>query len=277
MTRLRILPIFVLVIAVLLLAMGFMIVKPFEARVAAPAPTILQTQVPQVQPSVPRWIRIDPIGDKMEGDVFTVTSTTNLSEGEEVLVEVMNYEWHHPLCGSYDTVKVISGINGTNTISYTVNTSSFNPEKYLVHETSLRKYAENRTENETYFNLTPKNVQAVSVQLSAPPWIRIDPISDKQAGDVFTVTSKTNLPVGEEISLAIYDTYFHPGIHSPNETHYGCTADVTVIPGKDRTNITSYVVNSTAWRPWEYIVDETHDGTGTGSSISFNITPGKTL
>ena len=51
MTRLRVLPLFVLVIAILLLAMGLMVVKTYDAKVAAPVPTVTQTQAPQAQPS----------------------------------------------------------------------------------------------------------------------------------------------------------------------------------------------------------------------------------
>lgn len=277
MTRLRILPLFVLVIAILLLAMGFMMVKTYEGRVGVPTPTVIQTQSPPVLFPDLYWIKIDPIGDKQVGDTFTITSTTNFSTGEDILVEVT--EDHIPLCqknscAEYrhfsDTVKVMPGINGTNIISFTVNTSGFSPNEYFVYETKLPEGGTSTA----VFNLIARTTQTTPVQPSIPRWwIRIDPIGDKQVGDVFTVTSTTNIPAGEEIRLELYDTYFQPGLRY---THFGCAAVLTVTTGKDGTNTTSYIVNSTAWRPWEYIVDETHDGTGTGGSTSFNITPGKT-
>ncbi len=250
MTRLRILPLFVLVIAVLLLVMGLMVVKPYEGRVAVPTPTITQTQVTQAQPSAPRWIKIDPVGNKTEGDIFTITSTTNLSAGEEVLVEIMNYEWRHPLYGSSDTVKVIPGVNGTNTISYTVNTTGYNPEKYLVHETCFGENTEDRIENETYFNITKRTTQPTSNQSSTPPWIRIDPIRDHYFGDVITITGTTTCNTGD-IQTVITDNNWHPCqkstawcVDNPDPCCDGVRINVPIIPGKNGNNTWSIEVNT---------------------------------
>ena len=167
MGRLRILPLFVLIIAILLLAMGFMIVKTYEEKIAPPPPTIIQTQSPPVQHPKLTWIKIDPIGDKVVGDTFTVTSTTNLSDGEDIHVELTKVQWHShqkgskrvESGGSSDTVKVSLGSNGTNTFSFTVNTTGWDPEEYFVSawcESCNEVAIGDITRNETIINLTPK-------------------------------------------------------------------------------------------------------------------------
>jgi hypothetical protein len=112
-----------------------------------PAPTQIETyQVPQEG----YWINIDPISDKYTGEVFTITSTTNLSVGTEVLVQV--YSGTHfngpkiqtwEFYGATGTVKVIQGNRGINSISFVVNSSTLSnstplqPDEYIVTEDAI--------------------------------------------------------------------------------------------------------------------------------------------
>jgi hypothetical protein len=97
------------------------------------------------------WINIDPISDKYVGENFTVTSTTNLSAGEEILYQVYSGTHIHgpkirtwEFYGATGTVRVIQGINGkNNTISFDVNlttlynSSPLEPDEYVITENAI--------------------------------------------------------------------------------------------------------------------------------------------
>ena len=112
-------------------------------------PTPIQIEPSQV-PQEGYWINIDPISDKYTGEVFTITSTTNLSVGTEVLVQV--YSGTHfngpkiqtwEFYGATGTVKVIQGNRGINSISFVVNSSTLSnstplqPDEYIVTEDAI--------------------------------------------------------------------------------------------------------------------------------------------
>jgi hypothetical protein len=87
------------------------------------------------------WISIDSIPNKHVGDVFPVKSTTNLSAGGDVHYEILSARAMSvpkmEVSGFYKArgvVKIIPGNNGINTFSFTVNSSTFNPDEYLIIE-----------------------------------------------------------------------------------------------------------------------------------------------
>jgi hypothetical protein len=112
-----------------------------------PAPTHIEpSQVPQED----YWIKINPIGDKHVGDIFTITSTTNLTVGRDILVQVYSSNFHpgikmqtREFSGATGTVRVIQGMKGINTISFAVDSSTLysssplKPDKYIVTEVSV--------------------------------------------------------------------------------------------------------------------------------------------
>ena len=104
-------------------------------------PTPMQIESPIVPQEGYYWIKIDPIGDKHVGDIFTVTSTTNLSAGEEILVQVYKSTFSPGIqrksYGTSGTVRVVQGSSGINTISFVVNTSEFKPDEYIVTEDAI--------------------------------------------------------------------------------------------------------------------------------------------
>lgn len=75
--------------------------------------------------------------DHVSSESFIITGTTNLSAGEEILVEV--YSPDHMLgpkgtlySGSVGIVKVLKGNDGINSWSYAVAPSDLKPDKYTV-------------------------------------------------------------------------------------------------------------------------------------------------
>lgn len=75
------------------------------------------------------WITIDPITDHKFKDTFIISGSTNLPEGDELLVEV-----YSPLdqgscfcidkpCGAVGTIKIVKGDGGINHWNFFVNTA----------------------------------------------------------------------------------------------------------------------------------------------------------
>jgi hypothetical protein len=111
--------------------------------------TPTQIEIYQVLPDC-YWIKIDPISDKYVGESFTISSTTNLSTGTEVLVQVYSSNFHpgiqmqtREFSGATGTVRVVNGMNGINTISFVVdsstlyNSSLLKPGEYIVTEDAV--------------------------------------------------------------------------------------------------------------------------------------------
>jgi hypothetical protein len=102
---------------------------------------------------------------------------------------------------------------------------------------------------------TPSSLPVTSIRSipttpipSSGYWIKIDPISDKQIGEIFTVNSTTNLSAGNEILVQIYKTDFHPG--GSREEFLGIVGKVKVIPGNNKINTSSFIVNSSELYPF---------------------------
>jgi len=89
------------------------------------------------------WIRIDTIGDKYVGDTFKITGTTNIAEGDTVLMTVTSSSFQPTektqtgeFSGSSGSVTVQKG-DTYNTFSFDVDASTFKPDEYLVKAESI--------------------------------------------------------------------------------------------------------------------------------------------
>jgi hypothetical protein len=94
----------------------------------------------------------------------------------------------------------------------------------------------------------------------AKPFISVDPISDKNIGDQFTITGNTSLPAGTEILFQIYPASFEAAATDPqtgaqNGEFTGATGTVTVTQGTGGTNTWSVDVDLTTFLPTEYLVN----------------------
>ena len=135
-------------------------ITPTDAQSFLITPAAIPIPSTPTPPSL-YWIKIDPISDKQEGEIFTINATTNLSVGNDIFVQIFDDKYTHnhpkmqgPYYGGWETVKVIEGRNGINTISFIANASEFNfiPEKYIVSEAAVTEDAEEQTQ----FNITPR-------------------------------------------------------------------------------------------------------------------------
>jgi hypothetical protein len=108
---------------------------------------------------------INPIGNRYVGDTFTLSGSTNLAAGNDLLVEIYSSSFGPTrkvegsgFSGSSGTVTVIPGTNGYNTWSYFVDTSTFRPDEYLVKVSGVTRDV---TASAT-FTVTERNIAAVT-------------------------------------------------------------------------------------------------------------------
>jgi len=86
------------------------------------------------------------------------------------------------------------------------------------------------------------------------PVIRIDPVGEKHVGDKFTITAATNLAVDDEVLVQVYSSSFKPTQKSQSGEFSGATGTVKVAKGDSGMNKLSFDVDSSTFKPDEYIV-----------------------
>ncbi|RPI40360.1 MAG: hypothetical protein EHM53_02325 [Methanoregulaceae archaeon] len=82
---------------------------------------------------------INPIGDHYVGDKFTISGSTNLAAGDELIVEVISSSFKPTeksqsgeFSGISGNVKVVQGSGGYNRWSFDVDATTFKPDEYIV-------------------------------------------------------------------------------------------------------------------------------------------------
>jgi hypothetical protein len=81
------------------------------------------------------------------------------------------------------------------------------------------------------------------------PSATIDPIADRDAGDLMVITGTTNLPPLSELTLSILP------VSQPPDTGKGRWADTSIARGSGMTNTWSAAVDTTDIKPGDYRVD----------------------
>ena len=124
--------------------------------------------------------------------------------------------------------------------------------------------------NQPYIDDTYTKLQFLIEQ----PIITIVPIGDKHVGDKFTIVSATNLAVDDEILVQVYSSSFKPTQKSQSGEFSGATGTVRVQKGETGLNKILFDVDSSTFKPDEYIVTEDaviQEATGTAL---FNVLEG---
>ncbi|MDD1700214.1 MAG: DUF3821 domain-containing protein [Methanoregula sp.] len=88
------------------------------------------------------------------------------------------------------------------------------------------------------------------------PIITIDPVGDRHVGDKFTITAQTNLAVDDEVLVQVYSSSFKPTQKSQSGEFSGATGTIKVTKGDTGMNKLSFDVDSSTFKPDEYIVTE---------------------
>lgn len=89
-------------------------------------------------------VSIHDIGDRTVGDKFTLTGTTNLAAGDDLMVDIRSTSFSPTTktqsgeyYGSSGQVKVAAGSGSSNSWSYDVDTSGWKPDSYFVTVTGI--------------------------------------------------------------------------------------------------------------------------------------------
>jgi hypothetical protein len=82
----------------------------------------------------------------------------------------------------------------------------------------------------------------------------IHPVGTKYVGDVFTISGSTNLAVGDTLMVEIVSSSFKPTQKVQSGEFSGSSGTVQVMPGTSGYNRWSFDVDSSAFRPDEYLV-----------------------
>ena len=87
----------------------------------------------------PPIVPIDPIGDHVVGDRFTITGSTNLAVGDDLSITVISSSFGPTVksqsgefSGAAGVVKVVAGSGGLNRWSFGVDTATWKPDEYAV-------------------------------------------------------------------------------------------------------------------------------------------------
>jgi hypothetical protein len=211
------------------------------------------------------WIILDPVYNKQVGDKLLVNATTNLPVGEEVRCEIKSGNEYIQLknqsAGS-TIVHVIAGENGLNNIVLSIDTAELVPDVYAHGQKgSLSQAGYSITEQAGWVNAKNQTF----ILLDAPVYdISLDPISDKQFGDTFTVTGRTNIPAGAEIRVTAYSLF--------NQSNEITIAESSlIIPDKIGRNKTMATIDTSVFPVIEYdkyrVVEEFRNYFNSNSSI----------
>jgi len=106
------------------------------------------------------------------------------------------------------------------------------------------------------------------------PVITIAPIGDKHVGDKFTINAVTNLAVDDEILVQVYSSSFKPTQKSQSGEFSGATGSVKVQKGETGMNTIKFDVDSSTFKPDEYIVTEDAVIQIVSGSALFNVLEG---
>lgn len=108
----------------------------------------------------------------------------------------------------------------------------------------------------------------------SPPTAFINPIGDHYVGDKFTISGSTNLAAGDDLMIEISSSSFQPTEKAQSGEFSGISGIVKVIPGNGGYNRWSFNVDTTTFKPDEYIVKVSGITQDVTTSAYFNIITG---
>ena len=248
------------------------------------------------------FISVDPVSDKNVSDVFTITGKTSLPAGTELLIEAYPASYKDQtgtgsgtFSGATGTVTVTKGSGIVNTWSWPLDTASFGPMEYLISVSSVTgdiskgDFAKGDTSASTTFALHASSAtgsagSSTTVGTAAETGIAIDPIPDTTAGTPLTVTGKTSLPAGTDLSVKVIPVSRDTVTIMKNLQNPERTATINVVTGNGTDNTFSVTLDTRNLSPSEHIIvvsgeDGNASGTASGSggwtgTAIFNILSG---
>ena len=252
------------------------------------------TGLPGAQP----FVTVDPLSDKTAGDTFTITGTTNLPAGTDIMVQVYASSFEKntnntgEFSGAVGTVRTVAGTGGINTWSMDVDTSVFVPMEYLVNasvstgDSGNGEFSSGSPFGTTTFTVRPGPGRSTprGSDTGLPAGIRINPIYDTPVGTDLEVTGVSGLPAGSSLLVKVMPSTMENGNFTENYERAKISEVIRVVQGDGKNNRFSATLETRSLPAGEYIIlvlegDGAAAGTGskstgwTGSAL-FNIVTG---
>jgi len=191
-------------------------------------------------------ILIHPVEDHTVRDQFVIDGTTTLSEGEEILVQIMPSSFVPGLKipegmqeGTTGTVYVMGSHKGDNTWRFPVDTTHWLAHEYLVGVAAVRG---NATAS-TLFTLYSGS-------------IRIDPVSNHTAGDTFLITGTTVLSDNDPLYVQLlYQPHILTKEITARQPSCGDTGGHATTINRTSQKYWSLVLNTSGCSPGTYRVE----------------------
>lgn len=244
------------------------------------------------------YISVDPVSDTNAGDPRTITGTTNLPAGTDLMVQVYAESFGKDasetgeFSGALGTVSVVAGSAGTNTWSMKIDTAEFIPMRYVVNASAFTggdaaggpvAIGPSGTAAFTVRPATRTASEPAGRDRIAVQGIIIDPIRDTPAGAPLTVSGKSSLPAGTDLLVQIIPVAKESTKITGDFQHPESIATTKVTVGKGTNNLFSLTIDTGILPPAEHIIavstvksgaagTNPRPGDITGSAI-FNILP----
>ncbi len=130
--------------------------------------------------------------------------------------------------GSSGTIRV-TDCNTTRIWSYTLDTSTFRPDEYLVTASAVTRNATGTAIFNILSGVRTEKIPITKRTKYVPGpgedyYITIDPVGDRYVGEMVTITGSTNVPPGEDILVQVYSASFQPTDKSDSGEFSGASA-----------------------------------------------------
>lgn len=191
-------------------------------------------------------ILIHPIGDHTVKDQFTITGTTTLSEGDEILVQVMPSSFVPGLKipegmqqGTTGIVSVMGNHTGENTLRFPVDTTHWLAQEYLVNAAAVKG-------NATAFTLFTLYSGS----------IHIDLVSNHTVGDIFSITGTTVLSESDPLYVQLlYQPHILTKKITARRPSCGDTGGHATTINRTSQKYWSHILNTSGCSPGTYRVE----------------------
>jgi len=222
--------------------------------------SVTGAQQPANFPLTNSTITIDPVEDHSIGDTFVIQGLTGLPTGDQLMIEIISPNDMHPwpklpegveISGVWDAITNVSaGRNQTNTWSYTVNTTGWKPQDYVIGVNAIKEIATTGSQ----FNLYRGKIS-------------INPVTGSLNDDSITINGTTTLPVNEVLDVSI--------LHEPlagikcTSTRTFCgeyMGSANVIHGEGGFNLWTITVNTSTFWSGNYLIDVSSENGGVANA-----------
>ena len=143
---------------------------------------------------------INPVGDHVVGEQFTISGSTNLAAGDNLMVEVTSSSFKptsksqsSEFSGAAGTVKIEQGNGTLNRWSFLVDASTFKPDEYIVKVSGITVGVTGSTQ----FNIVEGH--SITVTTVATP----SPVITERILPSIATTTPTSAPITQKSPLSV--------------------------------------------------------------------------